>query len=362
MPTETLTVRFRMPTGPGEVTLEENATVGQLFEAIEKQTEGKVATIKYGWPTASLTFAADAGTTVDSLKLQRERLTIVLSEKSEPESSRPAPEPTSAPLPAAGATPPNELDPPTVRLPTGNDLGKLSRNVPWAPLFLNPCFRLTRLTYTRTVLRVMADDNSCMYTAMMPIIRNSAQERGIDVSTAGALRQVIGQQILSQPEIYNAAILEKAPGAYVDNLLNPQSWGGSIELNVLSELFDIEICIVSVSSGSVIYQGEGQHDRRCAILWSGIHYDRVVETLFAGAADTGDTEFDVCTWDCATSDHILKGALEMAAILKENNYAHDSNAAVYSCKQCGWVGQGEKELIKHCQATGHSEIQTIEDK
>ncbi|KAK8117817.1 ubiquitin thioesterase-like protein OTU1 [Apiospora kogelbergensis] len=319
MPTETLTVRFRMPTGPGEVTLEENATVGQLFEAIEKQTEGKVATIKYGWPTASLTFAADAGTTVDSLKLQRERLTIVLSEKSEPESGR---------------NPPNEHDPPTVRLPTGNDL----------------------------VLRVMADDNSCMYTAMMPIIRNSAQERGIDVSTAGALRQVIGQQILSQPEIYNAAVLEKAPGAYVDNLLNPQSWGGSIELNVLSELFDIEICIVSVSSGSVIYQGEGQHDRRCAILWSGIHYDRVVETLFAGAADTGDTEFDVCTWDCATSDHILKGALEMAAILKENNYAHDSNAAVYSCKQCGWVGQGEKELIKHCQATGHSEIQTIEDK
>lgn len=208
----------------------------------------------------------------------------------------------------------------------------------------------------------MADDNSCMYTAMMPIIRNSAQERGIDVSTAGALRQVIGQQILSQPDTYTALVLEKAPSAYVNNLLNPQSWGGSIELNVLSELFDIEICIVSVSSGSVIYQGEGQHERRCVILWSGIHYDRVVETLFSGAADTGDTEFDVCTWDCATSDHILKGALEMAAILKENNYAHDSNAAVYSCSQCGWVGQGEKELIKHCKATGHSEIQTIEDK
>ncbi|KAK6822467.1 ubiquitin thioesterase OTU1 [Apiospora arundinis] len=334
MSTGTLTIRFRIPTGLGQVTLEEKATVSQLFEAIEKETRGKIATIKYGWPTASLTLAADATTTVDSLKLQKERLTIVMAEKSEPEPPQAAPAPAFALPPAAGKGPPNEQDPPTVRLPTGNDL----------------------------VLRVMADDNSCMYTAMMPIIRNSAQERGIDVSTAGALRQVIGQQILSQPDTYTALVLEKAPSAYVNNLLNPQSWGGSIELNVLSELFDIEICIVSVSSGSVIYQGEGQHERRCVILWSGIHYDRVVETLFSGAADTGDTEFDVCTWDCATSDHILKGALEMAAILKENNYAHDSNAAVYSCSQCGWVGQGEKELIKHCKATGHSEIQTIEDK
>ncbi|KAK6851947.1 hypothetical protein PG995_012072 [Apiospora arundinis] len=334
MSTGTLTIRFRIPTGLGQVTLEENATVSQLFEAIEKETGGKIATIKYGWPTASLTLAADAATTVDSLKLQKERLTIVMAEKSEPEPPQAAPRACFRAAASSRQGPPNEQDPPTVRLPTGNDL----------------------------VLRVMADDNSCMYTAMMPIIRNSAQERGIDVSTAGALRQVIGQQILSQPDTYTALVLEKAPSAYVNNLLNPQSWGGSIELNVLSELFDIEICIVSVSSGSVIYQGEGQHERRCVILWSGIHYDRVVETLFSGAADTGDTEFDVCTWDCATSDHILKGALEMAAILKENNYAHDSNAAVYSCSQCGWVGQGEKELIKHCKATGHSEIQTIEDK
>ncbi|KAK7918487.1 OTU-like cysteine protease [Apiospora marii] len=328
----TITVRIQMPTGPGQIALDEDATVGQLAEAIKEKAEGQeIASIKYGWPSAALKFRKDDDDsvmekTVKSLNLHRERLTVVLAEKYEP-----APEPASAPPQVDG---PNEHDPPTVRLPTGNDL----------------------------VLRVMADDNSCMYTAMMPIIRNSALERGIDVSTAGALRQVIGQQILSQPDTYNSAVLEKSPGAYVNNLLNPQSWGGSIELNVLSELFDIEICVVSVSNGSVIYTGQGQHERRCVILWSGIHYDRVVETLFGGAADTGDTEFDVCTWDCATSDHILKGALEMAAILKESNYAHDSNAAVYSCQQCGWVGQGEKELIKHCQATSHSEIQTIEDK
>ncbi|KAK8022472.1 ubiquitin thioesterase OTU1 [Apiospora rasikravindrae] len=332
----TITVRIQMPTGPGQVVLEDDATVEKLVEAIKEKAGGtEIHTIKYGWPSAALKFKKDEDDsvrdkTVKSLNLHRERLTVVLAEK-----SNPTPEPASAPPQVDGAGPSsNEHDPPTIRLPTGNDL----------------------------VLRVMADDNSCMYTAMMPIIRQSARERGMDVSTAGALRQVIGQQILSQPDTYNAAVLEKSPGAYVNNLLNPQSWGGSIELNVLSELFDIEICVVSVSSGSVIYQGEGQHERRCVILWSGIHYDRVVETFFAGAADTGDTEFDVCTWDCATSDHILKGALEMAAILKENNYAHDSNAAVYSCKQCGWVGQGEKELIKHCKGTGHSEIQTIEDK
>ncbi|KAK8076173.1 hypothetical protein PG994_003445 [Apiospora phragmitis] len=328
MPT-TITVRIQMPTGPSQVVLEDDATVEQLVQAIKEKAEGQeIATIKYGWPPAALKFKQDEDDTarhktVQSLNLHKERLTVVLSAK-------------------------NPNLPPSL--------------LPRRCRFSIRSSVLTRSTRFRAVLRVMADDNSCMYTAMMPIISQSAQERGMDVSTAGALRQVIGQQILSQPDVYNAAVLEKAPGAYVANLLNPQSWGGSIELNVLSELFDIEICIVSVSSGSIISMGEGQHERRCVVLWSGIHYDRIVEMFFAGAADTGDTEFDVCTWECATSDHILQGALEMAAILKENNYAHDSNAAVYSCKQCGWVGQGEKELVKHCQATSHSEIQTIEDK
>lgn len=122
MPT-TITVRIQMPTGPGQIVLDEDATVGQLAEAIKEKAEGQeIASIKYGWPSAALKFRKDDDDslrekTVKSLNLHRERLTVVLSEKPEP-----APEPASAPPQVDG---PNEHDPPTVRLPTGNDLGKL---------------------------------------------------------------------------------------------------------------------------------------------------------------------------------------------------------------------------------------------
>jgi ubiquitin thioesterase OTU1 len=60
------------------------------------------------------------------------------------------------------------------------------------------------------------------------------------------LRQEVADYILEHPEQYTKAILGDEPARYTHRMKQSDTWGGAIELSILCEIYDIEICSIDV--------------------------------------------------------------------------------------------------------------------
>lgn len=88
------------------------------------------------------------------------------------------------------------------------------------------------------------------------------------------MRQLVADTIAAQPEEYSDAILGKPNREYCSWILNPNSWGGAIELAVLSNYYGFEIAVVNSTTGIISRFGEDkQYEQRVFLLFDGIHYD-----------------------------------------------------------------------------------------
>ena len=118
-----LKIRYALPSGAGDVTVDDDATVRQVLAAIEKEAGASVATVKCGWPLKSLDVDQVADQSVTSLGLQRERLTVVLAE-APPATERDASQ-LKLQAPSAGPSKLTKDDVPVLSMPeTGSFLSK----------------------------------------------------------------------------------------------------------------------------------------------------------------------------------------------------------------------------------------------
>lgn len=216
----------------------------------------------------------------------------------------------------------------------------------------------------KKVLRVMPDDNSCMFTSVggaIPI-----------ADPSGILRKEIAEYILNHPQEYTKAILGEEPARYVRRMRDKDTWGGAIELSILSDIYKIQICSVDVKASGLHCSttrpstkcgpltnadvqslridkfGENM-DTRCIVLYSGIHYDRIAFTMDL----SHPVEFDVTQWS-TDDDEVLAMAVRLAEKLNRMHYYTDTTDFVIKCEVCNWIGQGTKEAAAHEKETGHS--------
>ena len=192
----------------------------------------------------------------------------------------------------------------------------------------------------------MPDDNSCLFRAF-----NSAYFGAMD--NMHELRSVIAQTIQEQPEQYSDAILEKSRDDYCRWIQTQDAWGGFIELNILSQHFDIEICSIDVQTLRVDRFNEGAA-KRCILVYSGIHYDVVAlspsEAPYQSAV--APPELDEKVFESSDKE-ILARALDLCKILQERNYFTDTAAFSVKCNVCNAIVTGEDGAIKHVKQTGH---------
>lgn len=194
----------------------------------------------------------------------------------------------------------------------------------------------------------MPDDNSCMFTAFGGVLQRA--------DPAPALRREVAAYILAHPTKYTTVVLEMEPARYAATIQDPQRWGGAIELSILSDIYDLEICSVDVKTQRVDRYGEGKPSR-CLLLYSGIHYDRIAFTMDLSLP----VEFDEVKWD-ADNDAVLVMAQKLARQLKDKHYFTDTTDFVLKCDvpNCGWIGAGMKEASKHMRETGHQALSEMQ--
>ena len=107
-------------------------------------------------------------------------------------------------------------------------------------------------------------DNSCLFNAINFAINQNANSPEI-------IREIITAEIMSNPEEYNSAILGKNPEDYCKWILNKETWGGGIELSILSKFFHVQIGVADIQFITIEYFGN--YDKCIYLLYNNIHYD-----------------------------------------------------------------------------------------
>lgn len=352
--TGSIRLRVQGPEGRAVISLDPSATWQDLLHQISEKTGVHTDfDLKYGYPPQPFnTESIDGGTRLSDLpqNLNNEQLIVsprnVQNKLSSPmENTKPTSEAVKPLPPQDLIWPPQHQSGDFPDQPLGlqrKPKGDIESDPPEIPV---PMLDGTM------ILRVMPDDNSCMFRALSSAVLGGA----LDGMTE--LRSVVAQTIQAQPDLYTKGMLEKEPSAYCKWIQREDSWGGGIELSILSQHFNIEICSINVQDVRIDRFNEGC-PTRCILVYSGIHYDVCAVTPFPGADPEADRKvFDVIkTGDEEIDGGALDAARELCKVLQGRHYFTDTKGFTVKCNQCGQSGTGEQWAVQHARSTGHGDF------
>ncbi|TTB41848.1 Ubiquitin thioesterase OTU1 [Bagarius yarrelli] len=191
--------------------------------------------------------------------------------------------------------------------------------------------------------RTVPADNSCLFTSV-----NYVVEGGVySANCAPDLRQLIAHIVGGDPTAYSEAVLGKSNEEYCTWIRRSDTWGGAIELSILSKFYQCEICVVDTQTVRVDRFGEDAgYNKRVLLIYDGIHYDPL-QMLVPGTECPPQT---IST----TDDVILAQALELADEARRKRQYTDVNRFSLRCMTCQTGLVGQKEAREHAKETGHT--------
>ncbi|KAF9731517.1 hypothetical protein PMIN06_009935 [Paraphaeosphaeria minitans] len=314
-------IRLRAPDGQHTISLNDSAAVSDLLSSIATTTNLPLFDLKWGFPPQPLDPALYGMSTLLSetdLKLNGAQIMVLGQATGDPSEAQAKQEDQNKSAPLSLKSKQSEALKETPDIPLPSRGGTV-------------------------VLRVMPDDNSCMFRALGTAVLSSS----LDSMTE--LRSLIAQAIQADPETYNEAVLDRKPDEYCQWISYSDSWGGGIELSILSKEFDVEIASINVQDLRVDSFNEGR-PKRCILVYSGIHYDTIA--FVPNGASTMDTYNDIKLFDSADNEY-LEAAKLLCAELRKKHYYTDTNKFSIKCNSCGWKGAGERGATEHATESGH---------
>ena len=193
-------------------------------------------------------------------------------------------------------------------------------------------------------LKEIASDNSCLFNAVL-----FCAEEGVDDKQKGAeLREVIASIVMSSPQQYNEAILGQSNGEYVQYILKPNTWGGAIELSILSTYYEVQINAIDVVTLQIHRFGEDRDWKQCIyVIYDGIHYDSLIMKCPNGT---------IVHRFGTNDDSVLAQAVSIAADRNQKKQFTDVYNFGLICNVCGTKLKGQSEAQKHAESTGHQQF------
>ncbi|XP_058794782.1 ubiquitin thioesterase OTU1 [Phymastichus coffea] len=188
---------------------------------------------------------------------------------------------------------------------------------------------------------VVPADNSCLFTSVGFVLNGK-----VDPSCAHSMREIIAHAVAAEPSEYCEAMLGQPNTDYCNWIMKPSSWGGAIELSILSKFYGMEIAVVDSSNGIINRFGEDQHyAQRVFLIFDGIHYD----PLYLEPLDGGRIQTMFPTED----QTILKQADNLAQEAKSSHQYTDIQKFTLKCMVCDMKLSGSEAAQKHAKESGH---------
>ena len=191
------------------------------------------------------------------------------------------------------------------------------------------------------------------------------------------MREIIANAVASDPEEYSEAFLGQPNPEYCKWILKPESWGGAIELSILSKFYGLEIAVIDSINAIINRFGEDQHyPQRVFLIFDGIHYD----PLYLEPLDVSKIFYIFLKYDIKSNiifffllhffysysqgssiqtifptedEKILFEAAELAKEVKSSRQFTDIQKFMLICNDCKIRLNGHMEARQHAKETGH---------
>ncbi len=198
-------------------------------------------------------------------------------------------------------------------------------------------------------LRVQKNDNQCMFRAVGFCILG-------DPDKMMELREIVADTITKDYINYNDAILGQKREEYIQWILKSTSWGGAIELHILSKHFKITINSFDVSTGRIDQFNPGQ-EKFCNIIYSGIHYDTIALSTLG---NPNNYELDKSLFNIKDSkiskNVVMNATSELVSQLKCNHFYTNIIGYKTGCDLCAEKFRTSSEVSRHIRLTGHTKF------
>ncbi|CAI5537543.1 unnamed protein product [Closterium sp. Naga37s-1] len=206
------------------------------------------------------------------------------------------------------------------------------------------------------VRRVMDADNSCLFNAVGYVTERS-RDKGAQ------LRQVIARVVAGDEQRFTEAVLDKPNAAYCQWIARADSWGGGIELAILSDHFAKKIAAFDIQTKRCdVYGQDKPYSETIMLIYDGIHYDALALSPCEGAPE----DFDQTIFP-ATAAHPLPPAVRRSAEVlveaahKAKSFTDTARFAL-RCVVCQQGLMGQKvRVIAQCQlCTAHRSARYVQ--
>ena len=190
----------------------------------------------------------------------------------------------------------------------------------------------------------VAANNSCLFTSIHFVLSGGE----LDLSCAQPMRECIASIVSRDPVKYNDVFLGRSNAEYCAWIRHADSWGGAIEVSILSEHHRLEMDVVDTQSLHISRFGEDcDYDERVLLIYDGIHYDPL-------KLDAFDSSAPPVTRFSTRDDDILRQALELAKEAKSSRQYTDMGNLSLRCLTCNTGLAGQVGAQQHAKQTGHT--------
>ncbi|XP_050432475.1 ubiquitin thioesterase OTU1 [Adelges cooleyi] len=191
--------------------------------------------------------------------------------------------------------------------------------------------------------KVVPADNSCLFTSMGFVLGGK-----IDLGSGSYMREIIANAVKDDQVEFSEAVLGKPNEDYCKWIRNPDSWGGAIEVSILSNFYGVEIAVIDTQSGSISKFGEDkEYPHRVFLIYDGIHYDPLYLESPFGAGE-------IQTLFPKNDDRMLEAAQLLANEAKSSRQYTDVNRFTLKCLDCGCIMIGQTQAQEHAKQTAHT--------
>ncbi|XP_032898877.1 ubiquitin thioesterase OTU1 [Amblyraja radiata] len=198
--------------------------------------------------------------------------------------------------------------------------------------------------FSQLTRHVVPADNSCLFTSVHYVVEGGVCEP----TCAPEMRNLIAQIVASDPESYTEAVLGKSNSDYCNWICQNDTWGGAIEISILSKFYRCEICVVDAQTVRIDRFGEDvSYTKRVLLIYDGIHYDPI-ERHFEDPESPPQTIFSTA------DDVVLAEALELGDEARRKRQFTDLNRFTLRCIVCQKGLVGQIEAREHAKETGHT--------
>ncbi|XP_023017281.1 yod1 deubiquitinase [Leptinotarsa decemlineata] len=187
-------------------------------------------------------------------------------------------------------------------------------------------------------------DNSCLFSSIYFVLNGKMDETG---TAAPYMRELVAETIKTDCHQYDEAILGKPIDEYCAWIKDDKSWGGAIELSILSNHYGIEIAVIDTINTIINKFGEDQNfPHRVFLMFDGIHYD----PLYLESLD-GNKSLTIFPSD---DDRLLRSAEQLALEAKSSRQFTDVDKFTLKCMVCNILLRGQVAAQEHAHSTGHT--------